>query len=191
MPKSLPLPAHLQPLCDALVAACHADAEPPADALRTLCAWFDTEGWDPWMLDAGDQPLALPLSALAEACTDRDAREWSDLTPDTPLTDAARIAWGRQLLEDWEDDMTHPNVHTCQLVASSGALAVLGCEVAIEGQGGPSCRWRGLFTSRQAFLAQLATEGYWVGFLEDLPDNVILVAFSRPPQRSRRRNSAP
>ena len=49
---SLPLPGHLQPLCDALVAACHADAEPPPDALRTLCAWFETEGWDPWIVDA-------------------------------------------------------------------------------------------------------------------------------------------
>ena len=108
-----------------------------------------------------------------------ELRSELDIPKKTPISDQARIDWGRKCIDkvlDEYDGYLLPSLHTYELKASDGSTATMGCLVEIHGQSGPVTIWRGLWRFRDAFLHSLGNEyEYWVTpLMGDIPDEVIL-----------------
>ena len=185
-----PFPEHLQAACDEAIAA-FKSGEPEPQSLEAIKEWLDVDGWDALIADLGDQ-MAINLTALADdQFMDGELRANLDIPNDQPVTDADRLRWGREKIDEVlnnYDDYLLPSVHAYQLVSSSGDTAWLGCLVEIHGQGGPACKWQGLWSTRESFWQALGeNNAYWlVPLMGDVPDAVILSLWPKP-KRSRKR----
>jgi len=172
------IPSHLQAACDDVVAAFHAGKEMPP-SLKDIQEWLKFEGWDELISDLGDQ-MALNLGYLSDFYFEEsELRSELDIPKKTPISDQARIDWGRKCIDkvlDEYDGYLLPSLHTYELKASDGSTATMGCLVEIHGQSGPVTIWRGLWRYRDAFLHSLGNEyEYWVTpLMGDIPDEVIL-----------------
>lgn len=182
---ALQVPPELHTIRDAAIEFALNGGEPPAD-LYLLKEWFsdDYEVYENTHSGTAasqfDPAVRIGSGCLYGAC-DSDLRDHLGLGEDDPVTDAMRIAYTRDLLEEeWTfGGETVVAVATRSIEDADGRSCLIGYFEESHGQAGVACVWEGVFSDLEAWEQHLQSIGlHRYGRPDEVPDEMILEIFS-------------
>lgn len=181
----LEVPPELQAIRDAAIEFAVHGGEPPAD-LHRLEEWFSND-FDVYenthsetAAEQFDPAIRVGSGNLSCAC-DSDLRFHFGLSEDAYVTDALRIDYTRELLEEeWAlGGETIVGVGTRSIADSSGQSCLIGYLEETHGQSGVVCIWEGVFSDLAAWedhLKKIGLRRY--NGLAEVPDEIVLAIYS-------------
>jgi hypothetical protein len=179
------VPPELHAIRDAAIAFALDGGEPPAD-LHLLEEWFsnsqeiyeNTHSYT--AADQFDPAVNVGSGRLYSAC-DSELRDHFGLEEDDPITDAMRIDYTRDLLEqEWmfgSDPIVA--VATRCIEDAEGRSCLIGYFEESCGQAGVICTWQGVFADLDdwdTYLKSIDVHRY--GGPEEVPDEILLKLYS-------------
>ena len=184
------LPPNLRPVADAVLRDFAAGVEEP-DGLSLIYEWLEVDGWDFLIADLGEQN-ALKLGYIAQLeFSDAETRYNLDIPDEVEVQDSDRLSWARQRIEyaqSGDDGYLLASLHAYRLIGSDGSYAFLGCLIEIQGQGGPVCKWWGLWPTPEEFYDAVGDGGHnWVTpRMGEISDQVILSMWQKTKRRGKK-----
>jgi len=174
-PLATPVPAHLQALVDAAVAAAHeADASPPD--LGPLYEWLENADND-IDFDYGDYATWFHLgegSGLRGEWVDSEVEE-------EPVTDAVRLEHARGCIEWINETGGESGAATACLLSTDGRTAVVGFLYNEYFNHDREFGWTGIFPTEEAFKADLVASEIYLE--EQITDQMILDRWQTPKKK--------
>jgi hypothetical protein len=180
----LQIPPELHAIRDAAIEFALSGGKPPAD-LNLLEDWFsnDQEVYDNTHSETAavqfDPAVRVGSGSLSCAC-DYELRCHLGLDEDASITDAMRIDYTRDLLEDeWTfGGETLVAVATRSIEDADGRSCLIGYFEESHGQAGVVCVWEGVFSDHEAWQSHLKSIGlHRYNGPEEIPDDVVLKIF--------------
>lgn len=168
-----PLPEHLAPLVDTLVAASFVGHHIPP-ACEPLLTWLEDQGWINVVSNSGGvyEYSLVVLGELADDLFNDDQLSASTGVPVTRITDADRTAFGRDAIAD--SDTSHgPALFQCPFVDATGRRAVLLAS-AISTPAGWFPSWIGVFRSLREGFTALPALGIVIQGVTKVSDEMVL-----------------
>lgn len=181
----LQVPPELHAVRDAAIGFALNGGEPPAD-LHLLEEWFsnDFEVYENTHSETAamqfDPAVRIGSGYLYSAC-DSELRDRLGLSDDAPVTDAMRIAYTRDLLEEeWMfGGETVVAVATRSIASADGRSCLIGYFEESHGQAGVVCVWEGVFADLEAWESHLQSIGlHRYSAPEEIPDDFVLKIFN-------------
>ncbi len=181
----LEVPPELHAVRDAAIEFALSGGEPPA-GLNLLEEWFsnDQEVYDNTHSETAavqfDPAVRVGSGYLSCAC-DYELRWHLGLDEDAAVTDAMRIDYTRDLLEEeWTfGGETIVAVATRSIEDADGRSCLIGYFEESHGQAGVACGWEGLFSDLDHWETHLKSIGlHRYGGPDEIPDDVILTIFN-------------
>ncbi len=187
MKSAQQLPSDLQPVADAVLRDFAAGVEEP-DGLTRICEWLEIDGWDSLIADP-DEQYALKIDHIAQLrFSDGEVRYNLNIPEGVEIQDADRLSWARQWInyvQAGDDTYLLASLHAYRLIGSDGSFAFVGCLIEVHGQGGPVCKWWGLWRTPEEFYDAVGDgEDNWVTpRMGEISDQVILSMWQKPKLR--------
>jgi len=181
----LEVPLELHAVRDAAIEFALNGGDPPEE-LHLLEEWFanDFEVYENTHSDTAamqfDPAVRVASGRLYEAC-DSELRDRLGLSEDALVTDAMRISYTRNLLEEeWTfGGETIVAVATRTIVDADGRSCLIGYIEESHGQAGVVCVWEGVFAGPEAWESHLQSIGlHRCGGPEEVPDDLILKIYN-------------
>lgn len=181
----LEVPTELHAVRDAAIEFALQGGEPPAD-LHLLEEWFanDFEVYENTHSETAamqfDPAVRVTAGCLYAAC-DSELRDRLGLSEDALVTDAMRISYTRDLLEEeWTfGGETIVAVATRTIVDADGRSCLIGYIEETHGQAGVVCVWEGVFADTDAWESHLQSiDLHRYSGPDEVPDDMVLKIYN-------------